>query len=420
MNITFHTFGCKVNLVETENLKEKASLEGFKYTNNIEESDIIVINSCAVTDTAEKKSLNHIRKLKQKYPNKKVVVTGCLAELKKELIPYADIIVTNIDKDEIFRYIRANKHQLTPIDELDYYKESFPNSILDKTRGFLKIQDGCDAFCSYCIIPSLRGKPRSKDESQVIAEFSNLIGKGFKEIVLVGIHIGKYGLDKGTNLKSLMKKLIKIEGDFRIRLSSIEINELDEEMLSLVINSDKICKHLHIPLQGSTDKILKLMNRNYTFEEFSSKIQKIKEQDPFCSIGTDIIVGFPGETDDDFQIGYDNLVNLPLNYMHVFPFSERKGTKAAYMPDKISENIKKKRSELLRQLSESKKFNGAKKMFGKKMKVLTEKDNKGLTDNYFEVEFTEAVNPNRFVYPKIVGVSFDGTLIGKLEEVVDE
>lgn len=414
MNITFHTFGCKVNLVETENLKEKASLEGFRYIDNIEESDIIVVNSCAVTDTAEKKSLNYIKKLKQKYPTKKILVTGCLAELKKDLLPYADIVVTNIDKDEIFKYIRENRSQLTPIDELDYYKESFPNSIVDKTRGFLKIQDGCDAFCSYCIIPNLRGKPRSKDEEQIVKEFSELVYKGFKEVVLVGIHIGKYGTDKGTDLKSLLKKLVKIEGDFRIRLSSLEINELDEEMFQIIFSSNKICKHLHIPLQASTDKILKIMNRHYTLEEFSSKLEIIKKYDPFCSIGTDVITGFPGETDDDFMNGYKNLSNLPFSYMHVFPFSDRKGTKAASMPDKVPEQIKKKRSEMLRELSESMKFNAAKKMFGKEMRVLTEKNNKALTDNYFEVDFTENVEPNRFIFTKVIGVSFDGTLQGKI------
>ena len=411
--ITFHTFGCKVNLVETENLKEKASQEGFSYIDNIEESDIVVINSCAVTDTAEKKSINYIRKLKQKHPEKKIVVTGCLAELKKDQLSNADIIVTNIDKDEIFKYIKEERNLLTPIDSLDYYKESFPNSIIDKTRGFLKIQDGCNAFCSYCIIPYLRGKPRSKDENQIFHEFTELVKKGFKEIVLVGIHVGKYGIDTGTNLKNLLKKLINIEGDFRIRLSSIEINEFDDEMIDLILKSEKICNHLHIPLQATTNKILKMMNRDYTYEQFESKIRQIKKKDNFCTIGTDIITGFPGETDEDFQIGYDNLLTLPIDYMHVFPFSERKGTKAASMPNKVNPQIKKKRSEMLRQLSESKRYNSAKRLFGKEIKVLTEKGNKGITENYFEVQLLEDIEPNRFIITKVVGVSFDGELVGK-------
>ncbi|MGC8768109.1 tRNA (N(6)-L-threonylcarbamoyladenosine(37)-C(2))-methylthiotransferase MtaB [Calditerrivibrio sp.] len=413
MKIAFHTFGCKVNLVETENLKEKANIEGFKYTDSIEESDIIVINSCAVTDTAEKKSLNYLKKLKQKFPEKKIVLTGCLAEMKKDLIKDADILVTNIDKDEIFKYIKENKHQLTPIDELDYYKESFPNAIVDKTRGFLKIQDGCDAFCSYCIIPHLRGKPRSKSEEIIIREFTQLVDKGFKEIVLVGIHIGKYGFDTKTDLKTLLKKLIQIEGNFRIRLSSLELNEIDTEMIELILNSDKICKHLHIPLQGSTNKILKLMNRHYTFEKFASTVEYLKSKNESLTIGTDIITGFPGETEEDFTQGYDNLLNLAISYMHVFPFSERKGTKASILPDKVSNEIKKKRSGMLRDLSESKRFNSAKRLFGTVQKVLTEKDNMALTDNYFEVCINEEIEANSFLNVKIIGVSMDGTLIGK-------
>ncbi|MGC8924481.1 MAG: tRNA (N(6)-L-threonylcarbamoyladenosine(37)-C(2))-methylthiotransferase MtaB [Calditerrivibrio sp.] len=413
MKIAFHTFGCKVNLVETENLKEKANIEGFKYTDSIEESDIIVINSCAVTDTAEKKSLNYLKKLKQKFPEKKIVLTGCLAEMKKDLIKDADILVTNIDKDEIFKYIKENKHQLTPIDELDYYKESFPNAIVDKTRGFLKIQDGCDAFCSYCIIPHLRGKPRSKSEEIIIREFAQLVDKGFKEIVLVGIHIGKYGFDTKTDLKTLLKKLIQIEGNFRIRLSSLELNEIDMEMIELILNSDKICKHLHIPLQGSTNKILKLMNRHYTFEKFASTVEYLKSKNESLTIGTDIITGFPGETEEDFTQGYDNLLNLAISYMHVFPFSERKGTKASILPDKVSNKIKKKRSGMLRDLSESKRFNSAKRLFGTVQKVLTEKDNMALTDNYFEVCINEEIEANSFLNVKIIGVSMDGTLIGK-------
>jgi len=413
MKIAFHTFGCKVNLVETENLKEKANLEGFKYTDSIEESDVIVVNSCAVTDNAEKKSLHYLKKLKQKFPEKKIVLTGCLAEMKKDLIKDADILVTNIAKDEIFKYIKENKHQLTPINELDYYKESFPNAIVDKTRGFLKIQDGCDAFCSYCIIPNLRGKPRSKSEEIIIREFSQLVDKGFKEIVLVGIHIGKYGIDTNTDLKKLLKKLIQIDGNFRIRLSSLELNEIDQEMIEIILNSDKICKHLHIPLQGSTNKILKLMNRHYTFEKFASTVEYLKSRNEFLTIGTDVITGFPGETEEDFAIGYDNLLKLPISYMHVFPFSERKGTKASILPDKVSNEIKKKRSGMLRDLSESKRFNSAKRLFGTVQKVLAEKDNRALTDNYFEVCINEEIEANSFLNVKIIGVSMDGTLFGR-------
>lgn len=415
MKVTFQTFGCKVNLVETENLKTKAMSEGFIYVDSLEDADVIIVNSCAVTDNAEKKSEQYLKKIKKRYPDKKIALTGCLAELRKKNIN-ADFIITNAGKDNIFKHIIDNKDHLEPISNLDHYTESFTGGIIDKTRGFLKIQDGCNDYCSYCIIPFLRGKPRSKNEEKILDEFSSMLKSGFKEIVLVGIHIGKYGIDTGTSIHNLLKKLINFEGDFRIRLSSIELKELSDELLDLIINCDKICKHLHIPLQSASEKILKLMNRKYQFKDFSEKIRNIKRLSPSMTIGSDVIVGFPYETDEDFEEIYDNIYKSAIDYLHVFPYSEREGTVAAKMKGKIDEKIKSNRSEKLRMLSESKKFNAAKKLFGKNVKVLTEKENKGLTDNYFEVSFNENIKPNKFVMAKIIGITFDGNLIGEIKE----
>ncbi|MEF3255809.1 MAG: tRNA (N(6)-L-threonylcarbamoyladenosine(37)-C(2))-methylthiotransferase MtaB [Deferribacterales bacterium] len=418
MKIAFHTFGCKVNLVETENLKLKASEEGYEYVPDLEDADIIVINSCAVTDKAEKKTLQYLRRIKSKFPNKKIAVTGCMAELKKDDLG-VDFVITNAGKDEIFKYISNRSNFLTPIDTLDHYRENYSTGLMDKTRGFLKIQDGCDEFCSYCIIPFLRGKPRSKPIQNIVDEFSILLQKGFKEIVLVGIHIGKYGLDINSSIYELLLKLTSFEGKYRIRLSSIEINELTDELISLIVNNNNICKHLHIPLQSASDKILQLMGRKYNYEYFIRKIKEIKKLSPFITIGSDIIVGFPGETEEDFSQIYDNIYNSPLDYLHVFPYSKREGTKAANMNNQIDEHTKHYRSEKLRELSDAKKFNSAKKFFGKEIEVLTEKNSKGLTEHYFEVTFLHNnIEPNRFVKTKIVGITFDGNLIGKIIEEV--
>lgn len=415
MKVTFQTFGCKVNLVETENLKTKAISEGFVYVDSLEDADVIIVNSCAVTDNAEKKSEQYLKKIKKKYPDKKIALTGCMAELRKKS-SNADFIITNSGKADIFQHIIDNKNHLEPISNLDHYTESFNGGIIDKTRGFLKIQDGCDNYCSYCIIPFLRGKPRSKSEEKIVDEFYSMLKSGFKEIVLVGIHIGKYGIDTGTSMYDLLKKLTNFEGNFRIRLSSIELNELSEELLDLIIHCDRICKHLHIPLQSASDKVLKLMNRRYQFKDFLEKVNIIKKLSPSMTIGTDLIVGFPGETDEDFEEIYDNIYKSSIDYLHVFPYSEREGTVAAKMTEKIDEKTKSHRSEKLRLLSESKKFNAAKKLFGKEVKVLTEKENKGLTDNYFEVLLNKDLPQNRFITAKIIGITFDGSLIGDIKE----
>jgi threonylcarbamoyladenosine tRNA methylthiotransferase MtaB len=412
MKIAFQTFGCKVNLVETENLKSRTGREGFTYVQSIDDADIIVVNSCAVTDHAERKSRNFIKKLKKKYPSKKIALTGCLAELAKEDCN-ADFVVTNAGKDNIFNYIKKGEDCITPIEAIDHYDESDVTGILDKTRGFLKIQDGCDDFCSYCIIPYLRGKPRSKNEHMIIDEFVRMLNNGFKEIVLVGIHIGKYGIDTGSSLFHLLKQLIEIDGNYRIRLSSIEINELSEDLIQLVTQEYKICKHLHIPLQSASNRILKLMNRKYTFEQFLSKITYIKSISPDVTIGSDVITGFPGETDEDFNNIYDNIYYAPIDYLHVFPYSDRKGTVAERMENKLDEKIKSARSEKLRRLGEAKRFNLAKKSFGKNVRVLTEKDNRGLTEYYLEVYFNRSIKSNIFVDARVIGIASDGCLIGE-------
>ncbi|MBZ4642981.1 MAG: threonylcarbamoyladenosine tRNA methylthiotransferase MtaB [Deferribacteres bacterium] len=412
MKIYFYTQGCKVNQVETENLKLDAESKNIKVVNTLEESDMVILNSCAVTDKAVKKFIAFTKKIKKSFPEKKIAITGCGADLMGQKIKgTADLIITNAGKTNIFEYISNESDFITDISTVEHFEEFNETLVKDKTRGYLKIQDGCDSFCSYCIIPTLRGKPRSRKPENVMTAFKNFIDNGYKEIVLVGIHIGKYGHDIGYSLKKLLFDLEKVEGDFRIRLSSLEVNEIDDEIIDLVINSNKFCSHFHIPMQSGSDKILNLMNRKYTKSDFIKTVSKIKQADPLASVGSDVIVGFPGEGEDEFLETEQTIYDSGINYLHVFPYSEREGTGAASMPHSVPVKIRNERAKHLRQISESLNFNFAKKFFGNNVNILTEKDNKGLTDNYLESTFLTDIERNIFIKAKVVSVTFDGNLI---------
>jgi len=412
VKVFFYTQGCKVNQVETENLKLDAESKNICVVNTIDDSDIVIINSCAVTDNAVKKFKNFIKKTKNNFPDKKIAITGCGADMLKEKgKDLADIVITNSGKTNIFDYILKERDNFEDIGFVEHFEEFSENLVKDKTRGYLKIQDGCDAYCSYCIIPSLRGKPRSRKIESVIAAFKNFIANSYKEVVLVGIHIGKYGKDINSSLNDLLKELVKIDGDFRIRLSSLEVNEIDDELIHLILTNKKFCPHFHIPLQSGSDKILKLMNRNYTKNEFIQVVKKVKQINPDAIVGGDVIVGFPGEGESEFEETKETIFNAGLNYIHVFPYSEREGTKAVTMPDSVPIKTRNDRAKQLREISESLKFNFAKKFFGKEVEVLVEKGNKGLTGNYLESEILTDEVRNTFINGRVVSVTFDGNLI---------
>lgn len=416
MKVYFYTQGCKVNQVETENLKLDAESKNISVVNTLEDSDIVIINSCAVTDNAVKKLKIFIKKTKLNFPHKKIAITGCGADMLKEKAKeLADIVITNSGKTNIFDYILKGEDNFEDIQFVEHFEEFNENLVKDKTRGYLKIQDGCDAYCSYCIIPSLRGKPRSRKVESVIAAFKNFIENGYKEVVLVGIHIGKYGKDINTSLKHLLNELVKIDGYFRIRLSSLEVNEIDDELINLILSNKKFSPHFHIPLQSGSDKILKLMNRNYTKNEFIEVVKKIKKVNPDCIVGSDVIVGFPGEGEYEFEETKQTIFDAGLNYIHVFPYSEREGTKAANMSGSVPIKIRNDRAKHLREISESLRFNFAKKFFGRDVEVLVEKDNKGLTDNYLESVILSNEVRNTFIKGRVVGVTFDGNLIVQRE-----
>lgn len=412
--IFFYTFGCKVNQVEIDSLKRKAVNAGYTISDSLDEADILVINSCTVTDKADKKYHSFVRKVKREYPGIITITTGCLPEVEKNL-ENSDIIVPNDEKGNLLNYINPEN-----CDTGGHINDSFQNSVnafqyTGKTRAFIKIQDGCDSYCSYCIIPFARGNLKSRDMQDIKSEFEEKLNDGYKELVLVGIHIGNYGKDKNINFSDLIAELVNFSGDYRIRLSSIESCEIDDQLLSLFEKfPDKICRHFHMPIQSASDKILSLMNRKYTVGEFKHSVEKIRDRLGNVNIGTDVIVGFPSETEEDFNQAINNLYDINFGYIHVFPYSERKGTKASEMADTVPLKIRKERAKYLREVSEDLKFSYAKKHFGQKLKTLVESDGKGLTDDYLTVNLLNNAERNTFVDVLITGVNVDGSLTGKV------
>jgi len=400
--------------VETENLKVESELRNFQVVKEIKEADIVVVNSCAVTESATKKLKSFLKKSKKDFPKVKLVVSGCGADMfKTELSPFADLIITNAGKTDLFSFIEKNENYFEDIENVEYFQEYNEALVKDKTRGFLKIQDGCDANCAYCIIPKLRGKPRSRNINSVIEKFTDFVKNGYKEIVLVGIHIGKYGKDINSSLKELLNNLSKVEGDFRIRLSSLEVNEIDNELIDIVLNNDKFCPHFHIPLQSGSNKIIALMNRHYLKEEFIETTKKIKRKNPYTTIGCDVIVGFPGETEREFEETLNTVVEAGVNYLHVFPYSKRENTPAFSYKMQVDETTKHKRAKYLREISDNLRFSYAKKFFGRDVDVLVECENRGLTANYLEALVLDKSYKNELAKGKVISVTFDGNLVVK-------
>lgn len=417
MNIYFVTFGCKVNAGEDQYYLSQLIEQGFKETSSINDADIVVINTCAVTETAAKKSAHYIEKLRKANKELKIIVTGCLTEEKgASLKEYgADIIVTNGSKSELVNHIINLTDGYIKASEGSFAGGALLSHTSTKTRAFFKIQDGCDAFCTYCIIPALRGRPKSMPKDEVISGFKKLLSLGYKEIVLVGIHIGLYGKDLGLNITDILEKLVKIEGDFRIRLTSIEINEIYERLLYLMRDNKKICPHLHIPLQSGCDKILSLMGRKYKKDDYINIIKKARDIIPNVTIGSDIIAGFPSETDDDFNETLKTLQSAGTEFYHAFPYSERKGTAAENMGNEIDIKIREKRAALLRQQGLKSLMNLYNKSIDKIYRVLSEKGNKGHTENYMLIHYDKNIEPNQFVNVLVTEIK-DNKLFGKVVE----
>jgi len=413
MTFAIHTFGCKVNIYESEYVTNLMQESGYKMVSFDKETDIYIINTCTVTNEADKKDRKLIHTTRSIHPNAILIVMGCFSQLNPDKID-ADIIIGNKYKSHIVELINEFKEHHQKIIKVDNltkttFEDMYINRFLTHTRAFVKIQDGCNAFCTYCAIPYARGTLRSKDFDKVISEVTNLVNNGYKEIVLTGIHTGRYGIEKNTNLETLLHELIKIKGILRIRLSSIEINEITDGIINLIKNNDVMAKHLHIPLQSGANHILKSMNRLYDTTAFIERVEYIRKEIPDISITTDLIVGFPGETEEDFKETIETLNKIKFTKIHTFPYSKRNGTKAASMPNHIDGITKKCRVREVLNLSDSFEYAFYKQKIGNIYNgiIETRKDNKKIviTTNYIPVEVNTNLENNKVVKVKITSAN---------------
>ena len=394
MKFYIYTLGCKVNTYESNIMRELLWNAGY-----IEEepADILIVNTCTVTNTADHKSLKMVHHVRRQNPNALLIVTGCSTQNQKEIFEkdgQADIILGNQFKSKIIDYIeeyKKTKTKKTDVQDIRHVPfEKMQLKHFKGTRAFVKIQDGCNNFCSYCIIPFVRGNVRSKKEEDVLSEVKTLVQAGKQEIVLTGIHTGNYGRDIGTNLATLLHRLSTIEGLKRIRISSIEITELDADFMEELKTGNKIVDHLHIPLQSGSDEILRKMNRKYDTEFFLEKLKEIRSIRPDISITTDVIVGFPKETEALFQETIETIKKAQFSKIHVFPYSKREGTKAASMDGQIDEKTKKKRVQILLDLSDTFAYEYMRHFVNQEVEVLPEVYKEGVlvghTSNYLQVK----------------------------------
>lgn len=398
MKFNIVTFGCKVNQYESNMMKEKMLSSNFFYEENMSDANIIIVNTCSVTNVADKKCLKMIRKIKREYPNALLVVAGCSSQNNQNVYEALDIdiLLGNKDKSKIAElikeYLDTEKKYVKFYNERNLDFEDMLINDYNHVRAFVKIEDGCDNFCSYCIIPFVRGSVRSKDFDTVIKEAKLLTEHGHKEIVLTGIHTGHY-TSNNHDLTDLINELSKIDDLLRIRISSIEITELNDKFLEMLKINKKVCNHLHIPLQAGSDEILKRMNRKYDLAYYEEKINKIRGIRPDISITTDIIVGFPYETDELFSETLEFSKKMNFSKIHVFPYSIRVGTAAASMPNQVDEVTKKVRVKKLMALSEKQEKEYYEKFKGKELDILVEEcDNNvsiGHTSNYLMVTLNE-------------------------------
>lgn len=420
--VALHTLGCKLNFSETSTIGNQFLSNGYEIVDfwksidsSSEKADIYIFNTCSVTENAEKECRQLVRRVLRRNPSAFVAVTGCYAQLRPEEISKiegVDVVLGSREKFKLFSLIENfHKNELaciyvSPAQQLNEFGAAHSTDADSRTRAYFKIQDGCDYKCSFCTIPLARGKSRSMSPDELINEFTVLVEKGYKEIILTGVNVGDYGKAFNTNLYKILLRMVNAAGDFRIRISSIEPNLLTDEILELTYDSEKMCKHFHIPLQSGSTEVLRLMQRRYKRNEYSKLIYKIKEKIPELGIGVDVITGFPGESKENFNETYELIKELPVSYLHVFTYSERPDTKAIRMPDHVEMSERRDRTNMLRILSDKKKHAFYTNAVGKEYSVLFEAENeegmmKGFTSNYIRIE-----------------VPFDSNLVNKFSNVV--
>lgn len=429
MKVAIYTLGCKVNTYESEYALKEFEKRGYEISDFSDDScDIYLINTCTVTNTSDQKSRKMIRQAKGKNPNAVVAAMGCFTQIRNNdnaIMDYVDIVIGNKDKSKIVDLIEdyiKNKKKILKIEDINdsLFDDMEITYFNTRTRALVKIEDGCENFCTYCIIPYVRGKVRSKDPKRVIEEVNKLVSNGYKEIVLTGIHTGHYGSDLNNyDFSDLLIELEKIDGLERIRISSIEITELNDKFLSVLKNSKKIVNHIHIPLQAGSNHILKLMNRKYDLDYYYNKIEKIRKIRPEIAITTDVIVGFPDESDEYFKQTIEFVKKVSFAGGHVFPFSKREGTLASKMKNQIEKKEKHERCKTLIKVFDDLEEKYYKSFINKEVYIIPEsfEDNIliGHSDNYLKVYATGCEN----LIGKIVKVKIEKyenkVLYGKIE-----
>jgi len=415
MKVGIYTLGCKVNTYESEYITHTLKKNNYQIQDFNELCDIYIINTCTVTNTADTKTRKIIRNARKRNKDALIIAVGCYIEANKEnLLPEIDIAIGNKDKSKIVDLIEEyleKKNKITKLynDFDEHFEDMFITTFENRTRAFVKIQDGCENFCSYCIIPHVRGKCRSKKENIIIDEITSLVNSGYTEIVLTGIHTGNYGVDINSSFAKILRKIIKIKGLKRIRISSIEITELNDEVLNLIKDHDIIVNHLHIPIQSSSNKVLKLMNRKYDLEYYKEKIKEIRSIKKDISITTDIIVGHPGEDNKTFNESLNEINDIAFSKIHVFPYSMRQNTESAKMKQ-IPDDIKKQNARTLLELSKKLELNYMNMFLNKEVEVLieTNKDNfsYGHTSNYLQIKINKLIPSGTYTKVTLTDIEY--------------
>lgn len=428
MKVGLHTLGCKLNQAETSVIGSRFAERGFELTHLQDHADVVFINSCTVTETAEKECRRLVRGALRRNPAAFVIVTGCYAQLRPEevaSIEGVDLVLGSAEKRRALELAQDFCKRDTPYIEVSNLRHDtgfgvgYTGAEEGRTKAFLKVQDGCDYSCSFCTIPLARGPSRSQSPDESVALAKKLVSQGFAEIVLTGVNVGDYQKKEGGSLYSLLLKLHAVEGLKRLKLSSIEPNLLTDEIIALAAQSDRLMPHFHVPLQSGSEDVLRRMRRRYRPTQYAERVRALVDAVPDCAVGVDVIVGFPGETDDEFQETVDFLCDLPIAYLHVFSYSERQNTPAATMENPVSREKRRRRTTALRGLSETMWSRFANRFVGTERDVLLEQPTElglvsGLTDNYIRVDVEGGLELSGTVRRVRIGEFGNGRAVGVL------
>ena len=432
--VSFITLGCKVNQYDSDAMRTLFVKNGYRQAGEDENADVYVINTCSVTSIGDRKSRQMVRRIRRSHPDAIIAVAGCYAQLAPEVFEKmgdVDVIVGVHNRSHIVDYVEEAKKRTDhkPLNEtVDIMKvKTFENMSVDvtgevKTRAFVKVQEGCDNYCTFCIIRYARGKLKSRLQKDAVEEIKKLVSQGYREVVLTGIHLGNYGKDlhDGTSLATLVAELVKIPDLLRIRLGSVESVELSEELISIIKNEPKVCRHLHLPIQSGSDAVLKGMNRHYRLPQFKALIRELREKVPGIALTTDLIVGFPGETEENFLETLDTLKELKFSGIHVFPYSRRTGTPAATYPNQVTNEVKKERVHRVQELEKEISLEYRSQFMGKVVHVLAEEVKngyfEGLTGEYIRVSIKDSHIERGHMYPVRIDTVTEDGLAGNVAE----